>query len=239
MFLCTKSHVEDMGVSGLSTGTRSLSIGAPVWSAEISGDFVKIISFFVLFSFTICTDLWVQIFPFYNSSHYMKLFAKRTLFLILLTTALFVTGCASKKKSNADADAALGSANNGGTSLELNGDSDGNKAGGLVTVYFDFNSSSLTGDTLAQLKTNAEFLKTNSAIVIQIEGHADERGGVQYNLALGEKRAKAVKDFLASSGVKAGRMTTISYGKERPVSFGHDEESWGKNRRANFVITAK
>ena len=72
-----------------------------------------------------------------------------------------------------------------------------------------------------------------------IEGHCDERGGVQYNLALGEKRAMAVKQYLVSMGVNSSRVSTISFGKERPVSFGHEEASWSKNRRANFVVTAK
>ncbi len=74
---------------------------------------------------------------------------------------------------------------------------------------------------------------------VQVEGHCDERGGVQYNLALGENRAKAVKEYLSGLGVESGRVTTISYGKERPVAFGHDEEAWGQNRRGNFVVTAK
>jgi len=168
------------------------------------------------------------------------LLKKSFLFTVLLTALFTVGGCANKKPKAAPGDGVGSSdAANGGSSLDLNGDSDSSKAGGLMTVYFDFNSSSLGGDTLEQLKTNAEFLKSNSTVTVQIEGHADERGGVQYNLALGEKRAKAVKDYLASNGVKSSRMTTISYGKERPVAFGHEEDSWSKNRRANFVITAK
>jgi peptidoglycan-associated lipoprotein len=170
----------------------------------------------------------------------MNILTKKSFLFTLLITAFFATGCAgNKKKTDLTDGAGSGEVTNTASSLELNGDSDSNKAGGLVTVYFDFNSSSLTGETLEQLKANAEFLKMNTTVALQIEGNADERGGVQYNLALGEKRAKAVKDFLASSGIKASRMTTISYGKERPVSFGHDEESWSKNRRANFVVTAK
>jgi peptidoglycan-associated lipoprotein len=170
----------------------------------------------------------------------MNILLKKSFLFTLLITALFSTGCGTaKKKAGPNDGAGSSDAANSGSSLELNGDSDSSKAGGLVTVYFDFNSSSLTGDTLEQLKSNAAFLKENAAVVVQIEGHADERGGVQYNLALGEKRAKTVKEFLAANGVKSARMTTISYGKERPVSFGHDEESWSKNRRANFVVTAK
>ena len=88
-------------------------------------------------------------------------------------------------------------------------------------------------------QTTAEFLKTNASVKVQVEGHCDERGSVQFNLALGEKRAKSVRDYLVAQGVASGRVTIISLGKEKPVSFGHDEESWSKNRRGNFVVTGK
>ena len=124
-------------------------------------------------------------------------------------------------------------------SLALNADSDSGKAGALKTVYFDYNSASLRGDAKTALKDNAEFLKGNKSVEVQVEGHCDERGSVQYNIALGEKRAKAVKEYLTALGIASKRLTTISFGKERPVAFGHDEEAWGKNRRGNFVVTAK
>lgn len=123
--------------------------------------------------------------------------------------------------------------------LIVNGDSDSGKAGALRTVYFGFNSSNLNGDTRSALQANAEFLKENAGVEVQIEGHADERGGVQYNLALGEQRATTVKNYLISMGVSSSRITTISFGKERPIAFGHSENSWSRNRRANFVVTAK
>jgi peptidoglycan-associated lipoprotein len=128
---------------------------------------------------------------------------------------------------------------NNGINLELNGDSDSNKAGGLVTVYFDFNSAALRSDTKEALDKNVTFLKANTAVKVQVEGHCDERGSVQFNLALGEKRAKSVREYLTAQGIEASRVTTISFGKERPVTFGHDEEAWSKNRRANFVIVGK
>ncbi|HXH74411.1 MAG TPA: peptidoglycan-associated lipoprotein Pal [Bacteriovoracaceae bacterium] len=162
-------------------------------------------------------------------------------FFTTLLVGFLAIGCASKKPTNAqDAGGATDSNGaNAGLSLELNGDSDSNTAGGLQTVYFDFNESSLSSGTKDALKNNAEFLKTNATVDVQVEGHADERGGHQYNLALGERRAKAVRDYLVSSGVASKRISTISYGKERPVSEGHDEGAWSKNRRANFVVTAK
>ena len=164
----------------------------------------------------------------------------------LLGAVLSLSSCANMKKKTAaaSADTTVESAKvddgkNSGISLELNGDSDSNKAGALKTVYFDFNSAGLSKDTKDALTNNAAFLKTNALVKVQIEGHADERGGVQFNLALGEKRAKTVREFLVGQGIAGARLSTISLGKEKPISFGHDEESWSKNRRANFIITAK
>ena len=163
----------------------------------------------------------------------------RALFTTLMVAFLAV-GCSSNKPKNNQDDAANGAngANNGLT-LELNGDSDSGKAGGLTTVFFGFDSSSLEGATKAAVEANAEFLKANPTVDVQIEGHCDERGGRQYNLALGERRAKAVRDHLVALGVESKRLSTISYGNERPVAEGADESAWSKNRRANFVVTAK
>jgi peptidoglycan-associated lipoprotein len=83
----------------------------------------------------------------------------------------------------------------------------------------------------------AEGLKASKNAVVQIEGHCDERGTVEYNLALGERRAQSVKNFLSQLGVESSRLSTISYGEEKPVVQGHTEDAWLKNRRAEFVIT--
>ena len=104
-------------------------------------------------------------------------------------------------------------------------------------VYFAFDDYTLTGDSQGQLSKLAGFLKGSTAAVIQIEGHADERGSIEYNLALGERRAQSVKNYLTQLGVDAGRLTTISYGEEKPAIEGHDESSWSKNRRAQFVVS--
>lgn len=161
-------------------------------------------------------------------------------FFTTLMVGFLAVGCASKKPNNTQDTGAEGADGaNSGLTLELNGDSDSNTAGGLQTVYFDFNSSNLDSSTKQKLEDNAEYLKSNSSVDVQIEGHADERGGRQYNLALGERRAKSVRDYLVALGVDSKRISTISYGSERPVAEGHDESAWSKNRRANFVITAK
>lgn len=163
----------------------------------------------------------------------------RSSVLALVAAALVAVGCASKKPGNNPDSLTANGGNNSGLSLELKGDSDSGTAGGLQTVYFGFDSSTLDSSSQATLKANAEFLKANATVDVQIEGHADERGGIQYNLALGERRAKAVREYLVALGVAAKRVAVVSYGKEKPVAFGHDEAAWAKNRRANFVVTAK
>ncbi|HEY8368923.1 MAG TPA: peptidoglycan-associated lipoprotein Pal [Thermodesulfobacteriota bacterium] len=109
----------------------------------------------------------------------------------------------------------------------------------LETVYFDFDKSDLRPDARATLEANAEWLRRNPNVRVQIEGHADERGSVQYNLALGERRAESAKRYLESLGISGSRLSTISYGEERPVDPGHGEEAWAKNRRAEFVVTSE
>lgn len=105
----------------------------------------------------------------------------------------------------------------------------------LFTVYFDFDKSSLTPEAKAILAENARTLLAHPDMRIRIEGHCDERGTVEYNLALGERRALSVRNYLVNYGVAPERMTIISYGKERPVDPRHTPEAWAKNRRAEFV----
>jgi peptidoglycan-associated lipoprotein len=171
----------------------------------------------------------------------MKL--KSFAFIGILGLTLLASSCSTTKKKvdevSPDTTGVTDAGKNAGIGLELNGDSDSNKAGALKTVYFDFNSATLSSETKDALNNNAQFLKTNAKIKVQVEGHCDERGGVQFNLALGEKRAKGVREYLTAQGVEAGRITTISFGKERPLAFGHDEAGWGKNRRANFLVISK
>jgi peptidoglycan-associated lipoprotein len=106
----------------------------------------------------------------------------------------------------------------------------------LNDVYYDFDKSTLSAEAKQTLAENATQLKDAGSMAVTIEGHCDERGTNAYNLALGEKRANAAKDYLVSLGVDAGRVTTISYGEEKPFDAGHDESAWSKNRRAHFVV---
>ena len=106
----------------------------------------------------------------------------------------------------------------------------------LGDVFFAFDKYNLSSEAKRQLEDNGRQLRNGSSTSITIEGHCDERGTVAYNLALGERRAKAAKDYLVSLGVSASRIRTISFGEERPFDNGHNEAAWAKNRRGHFVI---
>ncbi len=103
-------------------------------------------------------------------------------------------------------------------------------------IFFDTDSSVLSSDAQATLSKQAQWLQTNTALNVTVEGHCDERGTREYNLALGERRATAVKSYLTSLGIPASRITTISYGKEHPEVLGSTEEAWAKNRRGVTVV---
>jgi peptidoglycan-associated lipoprotein len=109
----------------------------------------------------------------------------------------------------------------------------------IMDITFDFDKSNIRPDAREILKTNAEVFLKNSNSKIVIEGNCDERGTAEYNMALGERRAREAKKYLANLGIKDSRMKTISYGKERPVDTGHNEDAWAKNRNAHFVVSAK
>jgi len=109
----------------------------------------------------------------------------------------------------------------------------------LKDIHFDFDKYEVRREDEAILKENAGFLKNNPKMKIQIEGHCDERGTVEYNLALGERRASNTKKYLVLLGIPSDRISTISYGKERPLDKGHHEEAWAKNRRAHVVVLSR
>lgn len=105
----------------------------------------------------------------------------------------------------------------------------------LQDIYFDFDSYTVRSDDIPLLKKMADWLTANQAIKLTIEGYCDERGTTEYNLALGQKRAEAAKDYFVKSGVSASRIRAVSYGKEAPIDAGHTEEAWAKNRRDHFA----
>jgi len=164
----------------------------------------------------------------------MNVFASRILTVILAMAMISLAGCSQKKTAGDES-----TSSSGAMDANTMGDSDNGKAMGLQTVNFPYDSSSLDATAKGVLKANAAILSGNGGLKVQIEGHCDTRGGIQYNIALGEKRANAAKKYLEDLGVAADRVTTISYGKERPLDPGSSEEAHAKNRRGNFVITAK
>lgn len=114
-----------------------------------------------------------------------------------------------------------------------------NRDSPLKPLFFDYDSSEVSAEGQKALNANAEILKKYPTWVVTIEGHCDERGTAEYNLALGERRAVAARAYLVSLGISAERLKTVSYGKEFPFDPGHNEEAWAKNRRDHFVITSK
>ncbi len=155
-----------------------------------------------------------------------------------LVACAMVVGCKGKQTNS---DANIQTSPTGNTALEstpLSFDpagSDSGKIDGLVTVHFGYDKSSLDANSKKDIATNVDWMKKNGNVKVQIEGHCDSRGTIEYNVALGERRANAVKAYMVSLGINADRLSTISYGKEKPVATGDSESAWSKNRRANFV----
>jgi len=110
------------------------------------------------------------------------------------------------------------------------------EGGPLADVYFAYDQTSLSDEGRATLEKHALWLQNHRDVKVQVEGHCDERGTAEYNLALGDARAQAARDYLLSLGVSPDRLATVSYGKERPVDAGHSESAWAKNRRAHFKV---
>lgn len=116
------------------------------------------------------------------------------------------------------------------------GNIDGLSASPMKDVNFAFDSSKIDSRAMMVLKENAEYMKNNPSVKVQVEGHCDERGTVEYNMALGARRAQACFNSLKSLGTDAGRMSTLSYGEELPLDPGHNEAAWAKNRRCHFSV---
>jgi len=155
---------------------------------------------------------------------------------IICSLVLTVSACSSgKKKSTSEAGSGISSED---LSFDPRG-SDSGEINGLSTINFGYDQASLTGAAKAALQSNAEWLKENSNANLQIEGHTDIRGSIEYNLALGERRARTVKSYMVGLGIDEDRMSVISYGKERLLDEGDSEAAHARNRRANFVPIAR
>jgi peptidoglycan-associated lipoprotein len=113
-----------------------------------------------------------------------------------------------------------------------------NRRGYVKDAFFDYDQYEIRPDQRDSLAKDASWLRAHPTVKVLIEGHCDERGTAQYNMALGEERAEAAKDYLVRLGVDSARIRIISYGKERPFATGHDEKAWAENRRDHFLVTA-
>lgn len=111
-----------------------------------------------------------------------------------------------------------------------------NASGALGTIYFEFDRTDLSDAARRTLQANSEWFKNNTKWNVIIEGHCDERGTIEYNIELGQRRAKAVRDYMSTLGVNASRVRAVSYGEERPTDAGHNESAWSKNRRAETKV---
>jgi peptidoglycan-associated lipoprotein len=105
------------------------------------------------------------------------------------------------------------------------------------TIYFEFDSAKLTSESIEVLETHGNFVAGNGEVSVRLEGHADERGSREYNIALGDRRAQSVRRVLLFQGASSDQVETVSYGEEKPAVMGHDEESWGMNRRVELIYT--
>jgi len=167
-------------------------------------------------------------------------------FIISTFLVLFVAACATKPKDNADASGSGTTSSDGsvseGSITETSGSGivSGSQEDLIVNVgdrvFFGYDSSDLDSDALELLQDQVAWLKQNSNVSVTIEGHCDERGTREYNLALGEKRAQAVKNYLIGLGISPDRVSTISYGKERPAVVGSNDGAWAQNRRSVTIV---
>jgi peptidoglycan-associated lipoprotein len=161
-----------------------------------------------------------------------------------LVVALVGTGCPTKKKAGETTGGVtgLGEEGLGGGSLEkykAGTLGKGGESGPLKDIHFGYDSSELDDAARQTLREDSDWLRDNPKAKVEIEGHCDERGTVEYNLALGAKRARAAKDYLTALGVASERLNTISYGEELPLCREHSETCWQRNRRAHFVVLSE
>lgn len=165
----------------------------------------------------------------------MKTKKNMALWMMTLSLGAMMTISCSKKQTTEEPDTSgdVSSIDTGDSGSAMGGA--GQKISALGTIYFEYDSFSLNSASREVLKMAAQWLKSNTAQKVQIEGHCDERGTTEYNLALGERRASTVRDYLVGQGVSASQLSTISYGEERPIAMGSDDSAWSKNRRVEFV----
>lgn len=167
---------------------------------------------------------------------------KKVLLSLFAVSMLALGACASKGDKNASTPPASNTSayndNMAGSGTQLGGDDARAMAERALTnniVYFDYDSSAIKAEYGSVIDAYSKYLSANPVAKVRIEGHTDERGSREYNVALGERRANAVKDALTAQGVAPAQISVISYGEERPAAEGHDESAWSQNRRAQII----
>ncbi|CAJ0998677.1 Peptidoglycan-associated lipoprotein [Sodalis praecaptivus] len=162
--------------------------------------------------------------------------------LMLAVPVLAIAACSSHKSANKGDESAMGAG--AGTGMDMNGNNASSDEQARLQmqelqrnniVYFDLDKYDIRSEFAQMLDAHANFLRSNPSYKVTVEGHADERGTPEYNIALGERRANAVKMYLQGKGVSADQIAIVSYGKEKPAVLGHDEAAYAKNRRAVLV----
>lgn len=156
---------------------------------------------------------------------------------LMVAAFVLVLGCKGKN-TKTDTDVPTASGADTVSSAPMSFDASGSDSGaiaGLSSINFDYDKANINNDAKAKLRGNADWMKKNSGVKIQIEGHCDARGSIEYNIALGERRANGVKTYLVSQGIPSDRLSVISYGKEKPLVQGESDSAYAKNRRANFL----
>lgn len=156
------------------------------------------------------------------------------LLVVIAGSLVFAAGCSKKPKPSTDVTKPLTPAEEPVKPVEPAPDRPVTEMA-FSDIFFDYDRANLREDARLTLEGNARMLLQHPEVKVLLEGHCDERGTVEYNLALGDRRAQSVKNFLVEFGVEAGRVTTISYGEERPFAQGHDESAWSQCRRVHFA----
>ncbi len=164
--------------------------------------------------------------------------------LLIAIPMVTLAACSHKKGTNSSATDGMNGSGVETAGLDSGLGANGNGAGGAQgldalkqdnTIYFGFNSDAIEGQYASVLQNHADFLRSHNSVKVLIEGHTDERGTPEYNIALGERRAKAVAKYMQNLGVDVSQLSIVSYGEEKPSDPGHTEESWSHNRRAVLV----
>ena len=164
-------------------------------------------------------------------------------FITIIAATFILAACATTPPETSSSVSSASSSSSSTVSLVQDGVYVGDETIEMLAVdvpdrvFFSYDSYSLTSAAQSTLSKQAKWLKANPSVTISVEGHADERGTREYNLALGDRRANAAKDYLMSQGISSNRVTTISYGKERPVKSGSNDTAWAQNRRSVTVRT--